>query len=582
MIKLDRDGLPFIRVDCPLDVTTLQSNSILIRSNLRLKQSNSVSALKDQANAEFKAGRFRRAIWLAKEALLEGTNPVVILNLIAYYLAIGFTVNADVQATLLLESPTRSDLSPSQVDKLYWRAAVAKYRNGQYKECIGLLNAAKINSHDQSGQQLELQAQAHLRLVEQKGQYDLPKLYKDMVEGSLTLGEYTNAEIAVQNIPGKGRGIVATSALAPGTLLMVARPIACSQQTQITAKLQALDLTTESISSEAHSSLPDLILARVKDDPSLWPRIRTLYAGPSFETTDREQPVDVGFVECACAYNAFKPESIANTPSSQETTSPGSALYSLPSMVNHACSGNAVYCFYGDYYALRTITKINPGQEITASYVDPCLPYEERARKLKHHTKACDCRLCAEDRLDDPKARHKRDSLIASAGIDVASQLDKAVVSGSASPSLVKKVRVYVEALEHTYGHNLTPRRMYRPQMYAAYRMLSRAIDVSSESKDINALMLAEVKGLECLGLVVDYKTFAKEGLAYPKFLDTPWPILLNQSKTSISFPYFARLIITHARFCSIGDACWQSFEANRSCCRSMRAVRLSSFCKHL
>ncbi|KAG0329159.1 SET and MYND domain-containing protein 3 [Dissophora globulifera] len=80
----------------------------------------------------------------------------------------------------------------------------------------------------------------------------------------------------------------------------------------------------------------------------------------------------------------------------QTTTAVGVALYiqCMPFM-NHSCIPNCIYIFKGSRVECRVIRDIQPGEEMTISYIDQIGMTKERQRQLKsqyHFT--CDCPLC--------------------------------------------------------------------------------------------------------------------------------------------------------------------------------------------
>ncbi|KAK5816048.1 hypothetical protein F5H01DRAFT_413485 [Linnemannia elongata] len=80
----------------------------------------------------------------------------------------------------------------------------------------------------------------------------------------------------------------------------------------------------------------------------------------------------------------------------ETTTVVGLALYvqSMPFM-NHSCLPNCVYTFKGSRVECRVIRNIQPGEELTISYIDQIGTTQERQKQLKeqyHFT--CDCPLC--------------------------------------------------------------------------------------------------------------------------------------------------------------------------------------------
>ncbi|KAF9906906.1 SET and MYND domain-containing protein 3 [Linnemannia zychae] len=80
----------------------------------------------------------------------------------------------------------------------------------------------------------------------------------------------------------------------------------------------------------------------------------------------------------------------------ETTTAVGLALYvqSMPFM-NHSCLPNCVYTFKGSRVECRVIRDIQPGEELTISYIDQIGTTQERQKQLKEqYYFTCVCPLC--------------------------------------------------------------------------------------------------------------------------------------------------------------------------------------------
>ena len=60
----------------------------------------------------------------------------------------------------------------------------------------------------------------------------------------------------------------------------------------------------------------------------------------------------------------------------------GVALYGMAALANHSCAPAAVQGFEGDTIVLRALRSISEGEEVTISYVDVLLPWEQRRATL--------------------------------------------------------------------------------------------------------------------------------------------------------------------------------------------------------
>lgn len=76
----------------------------------------------------------------------------------------------------------------------------------------------------------------------------------------------------------------------------------------------------------------------------------------------------------------------------------GTAFYALQSCMNHSCQPNAHVLRSADdpgsFAVIVAKYNISAGEEITISYVDESLSYEERQEALQDYGFVCSCSLC--------------------------------------------------------------------------------------------------------------------------------------------------------------------------------------------
>ncbi len=79
----------------------------------------------------------------------------------------------------------------------------------------------------------------------------------------------------------------------------------------------------------------------------------------------------------------------------------GTAFYALQSCINHSCQPNAhAIRSEQDLYCSAVIIakhSIPAGEEITISYIDESLSYEERQEALEDYGFVCKCLLCQQE-----------------------------------------------------------------------------------------------------------------------------------------------------------------------------------------
>ena len=82
----------------------------------------------------------------------------------------------------------------------------------------------------------------------------------------------------------------------------------------------------------------------------------------------------------------------------------GSALYLMPSMLNHSCDPNvdAVWIDGDATLTLRTRRDIQEGEQLTITYIDADSPASARRQRLEHaYGFVCGCERCVEEAKGD-------------------------------------------------------------------------------------------------------------------------------------------------------------------------------------
>ena len=77
---------------------------------------------------------------------------------------------------------------------------------------------------------------------------------------------------------------------------------------------------------------------------------------------------------------------------------------------NHDCAPNARSVIEADgSVQIQSLKEIKDGEEVTISYVDPKLPYEERRKTLlKHYGFECRCARCLNEQRSELKTKMKQ------------------------------------------------------------------------------------------------------------------------------------------------------------------------------
>lgn len=317
---------------------------------------------------------YEAAIWYYRAA---HEVSILRLNASAAYLKIGLPGHALRQ----LEQCDKAALTPVQLRKLGFRKLTALYDLGRFVEADGLLR--DMQDYEEPNV-LNLKWRIGARLQETSrgpAAYDWSKVYKSVQStGLLDVAEWTGP-VVTKTARGRGRGLFATRDLAVGEVILVAQPMACVRPAGASMSVVlGINLVSGTPDAPSQVDVVGELLERAIDDPRLARQLEDIYAGHQYTmpgvpgasvlSAGSTSGLDAGQIEGMITYNSFKPESclvdMLGEDDDDVLHSP-SALYYLPSMVNHACLGNASYVFYGNLLVVRALKRISFGDEILFS-----------------------------------------------------------------------------------------------------------------------------------------------------------------------------------------------------------------------
>ncbi|KAH7716697.1 TPR domain protein [Aphelenchoides avenae] len=226
------------------------------------------------------------------------------------------------------------------------------------------------------------------RLAEERtGNYDFGMLYKADLAGEMDVdvADYVGP-IEVVDIPGKGKGIVATRDIKKGTLLLVSKAFAIA--TSFNGLLNAIE--------EKLGRQPE----RIAEVAGLYYGCERHAATP--RESDGKIVIDRNRLVLICSYNTFQIEPFSDAPEPRADQ----GIWILPSFFNHSCLENAGRTFYGDVMTVFALADVKQGEELTLSYVPLMDSYEHRKSGIAAYDVVCDCRLCELDR-EDPRCKER-------------------------------------------------------------------------------------------------------------------------------------------------------------------------------
>lgn len=481
--------------------------------------------LRDEGNSFYAKKKFAAAAWkysLAIDASTPSTAPQDTYAALANRAACALHSRPNAALRDALEA-LKFDCPLSMQLKLYYRAATACYEMHRFSEAkVYLRQMQELEPASKEAQDLLDCVERGLEQV--AGLYDWPALFATARNhpGPLKVGEIVGDMFEVKNVKGKGRGLVATRRIEPGELLMVQKPFAVSTGDRTRKTFVAgANLYTETMDAYTVGDLVAHLVERMMDDAAVRCRVLDLYAGDeALQHPVTKTGIDISRVEAVVTYNAFHVECLTTkmkgrspADDAADNVHAPTALYGLPSMLNHSCLGNVSYSFLSDVLFMRCRLPIEPGEELVDSYTDSLASLQKRRQALDKHGFVCACELCRYDLEDGVDLCARREEL--------STQLEDLTdrIHGSRQESsdkhaaLVEKLTLQLDAT-----HKAT-RPKLRPAMYAAWRLQSATLSSMSRFEES---IRTEVEALEALGAVLRWRSGATPQTDAPELLQVP------------------------------------------------------------
>lgn len=225
-----------------------------------------------------------------------------------------------------------------------------------------------------------------------RGEYDWKQLLSDCTRDSehvFDVSDFRHRALELREIPGKGRGLVATEDLSEGTLVLVEKAALISFPSVCMAKRKAPG---------------ELLMAQLQDlakSPNAKARkvvsaVQNLSQG-SEEKADLELDAN-RFIRNILSVNGFAWWDSCKANLSQRPTDHGFGVWLQASMLNHSCVPNALYGFLGNVLVIRLARNVGQGEEICIAYCSCHDSLEERTAKLQRRGFECKCELCTKQR----------------------------------------------------------------------------------------------------------------------------------------------------------------------------------------
>ncbi|KAH9937991.1 uncharacterized protein B0H18DRAFT_965005 [Fomitopsis serialis] len=445
-----------------------------------------------QGNEHFKASRwFPAALAYSRGLKINPGSLVLRLNRAEAYMRLDFFSGALHDARSVLVA---SELPPALRNKALLRAARAEYGRRNYAIARQLFQQHRGSSTN-NAEDANWIRRCEDRLRESStGKYDWAKLFEESQRTSrLDAADYTGP-VEVKDVPGHGRGIVATKDIAAGELLV--------RDLRADMWRTALNCKTSSFMTRSQCANIAKAAQTIYGNPDVYAQVLHLYAGPDYPLPPVTSPpsrldlrpvepleptinLDVGRLEAICLYNSFDQCSLHLA--GYEYAEDGdmwhspNALHLLPSLLNHSCAGNARVVVFGDILAVRAVAPIRAGEEVTVPYVSPDKGYHERAKALQRYFPAgweCECALCVLDRADGADALRRREAVV------------RGLTAGPLFQEPMDRLRGFEAALRATYAE---ARGTYRPALARVVHSIGEKLraDVATQTEALETTVRA-------------------------------------------------------------------------------------------
>uniref|UniRef100_A0AC35F0H7 SET domain-containing protein n=1 Tax=Panagrolaimus sp. PS1159 TaxID=55785 RepID=A0AC35F0H7_9BILA len=439
--------IPTMRIDSPSDVIVVDCNDSKLLQKADAMQwfkplSKDSEIWRQKANDCFKKEKYKDALMLYDRAIRCNPElPVLYLNKSLTYLRTGAFYMAYESARLALEKG-------GDREKALFRMGQAAYGMREWQKAanhfVEVMKEFPMNKL--ASEQFK---HATVRLSEQRnGKFDFKSMLLESKKekAAIDVSDYTGP-IKIANIPGKGRGIIATEDIKEGTLLAVSKAFASGYSQDFPPILFAIDLIRKEGGNAAQMLQIVRVMQNLQNNPQRAAEVYDLYAGDMKQ--DEEIPfgiIDAARIQKISSYNRFSSKEW--DAEKLELPNEDSHLFILPSYFNHSCLANANRTFYGDVMVIHATMDIKKGDEICLSYKSPMLNFTVRKEKFEKSWKfKCECQLCKIDAKD--KNCSKRNQMVDEFEAYVKSTTDSVQVKIAKGETLLKKIRgTYVNRSE--------------------------------------------------------------------------------------------------------------------------------------
>lgn len=370
--------------------------------------------------------------------------------------------------------------------------------------------------------------------------------------------------VAIQNIPGAGRGLVLTRDVEEGELLLCCKAAASSYAAE--AGCRGIYLLRYSVETGVTSTTTQVLAATKSihamiDRPSeLTLPIMGLTAGPGVEYskwvaeeypappersyTDAQTPadqvealvaacqsqlsmnsdqqqrwrktvlegaarpsIDSSYVDGVLRFNAFGPAANpgGKTSSTNEATQDSeltrsTMVHPLPAILNHACLPNVSSVFFGDIVTTRALHPLKKGTEIMHQYVKGEQPWLIRRAQLSKHGFVCRCGICVLDERDGEDKVRERGQIIGGS-LSMLQERSRIVLkSQSGAEKDQEDHKDLAESLQEMVDKVQVTYDVHRPMLRPDLMKIYQLQALHQSEYDVDAAIRTELRALESVG----------------------------------------------------------------------------------
>ena len=237
------------------------------------------------------------------------------------------------------------------------------------------------------------------KIDNEKGNYNFYNLIKmEEKNFNLDLGDYYNSKIYLDFENKKGLTLKANEFIHKGELIIAEKAIIAMNVNSKVYPYHEFNPITGKNTLEDDILTYNYLLEAFKKFPNDYKKLFLLYNGENgkMNLKERFEKINQKITQDNLTNiilknrhktrrNIYYQNEIANS------------LFFISSFINHSCDNNIYYEGIGDFIFCFAIKDIHKGEEITISYINPTLNYQERKEKLNNWNIDCYCNYCKHD-----------------------------------------------------------------------------------------------------------------------------------------------------------------------------------------